>query len=167
MLAAKGDILTEEQAKAIQNAGVNRVSVLVNDPEAGEIPHIVIGNNTVDFSALSQKDPKPFGLLATIYYPNFVFSKEIAEACKTRSVEEVAEEFGDRINKLYHELPEADRQAKEIDEEKEKKEERKNREKRRDNRIKFVSACVLFHEILARSEEPAPICRTIPGSWEN
>ncbi len=158
VLAAKGETITEEQSKLIQNAGINRVTILVNDPELGEIPHIVIGNNTVDFAALmpqlskeqAETLAKGLGLLATVYYPNFVFAHEIAEACKTQTVEEVADRYCDRINKLYHELPEADPAAREIDEEKEKKEEKKNREKRRENRNKFVSACVLFTEVLGR-----------------
>ncbi len=144
VLATKGQTVSEEQARAIQNAGINEIFVLVNDPADGEIRHKIIANNTVDFSALSDKDPKAFGLLKTVYYPNFKFSKQLAEACETSSVEEVAEMFKDEINKVYFTRetdPEAD----------EKQEEKKNREKRRENRIKFVTACKLFHEILART----------------
>ena len=36
----------------------------------------------------------------------------------------------------------------------EKQEEKKNREKRRDNRLKFVEACKVFHELLARDDAP-------------
>ncbi len=92
------------------------------------------------------KNPKAFGLLKTIYYPNFVFSKQIAKECETLSVEDVAEKYLDEINNVYHTrevAPEAD----------EKQEEKKNREKRRDNRLKFVEACVEFHKLLARKEE--------------
>ena len=145
LLATKGERVSEEQARAIQNAGIGSVCVLVNDPVDGEIPHKIISNNVVDFAALSDKDPKAFGLLKTIYYPNFRFSREIAEACKTMSVEEVAEKYLDEINAVFytHETaPEAD----------EKQEEKKNREKRRDNRLKFVTACKLFHELLARDD---------------
>ena len=91
LLATKGEVVSEEQARAIQNAGIGEVFVLVNDPVDGEIRHKIVSNNTVDFAALSDKDPKAFGLLKTVYYPNFVFSKKIAEACKEKSVEEVAE----------------------------------------------------------------------------
>ena len=145
LLAAKGEKVTEEQARAIQNAGIGSVDVLVNDPVDGEIRHRIISNNIVDFSAVSEKDPKAFGLLKTIYYPNFKFSREIAEACKTKSVEEVADEYLDRINAVYYTretAPEAD----------EKQEEKKNREKRKDNRLKFVAACKLFHELLERDD---------------
>ena len=143
LLAAKGEVVSEEKARQIQNAGVNEVFVLVNDPADGEIRHKIIANNTVDFYALSDKDPKSFGLLKTIYYPNFRFSAQLAEECKTLSVEEVAEKYIDEINAVYYTRetePEAD----------EKQEEKKNREKRRENRLKFVAASKLFHELLAR-----------------
>ncbi len=146
VMAAKGEIVSEEVAKAIQNAGVNEVFVLVNDPDdGGEIRHKIIANNTVDFHALSDKDPKAFGLLKTVYYPNFRFSEVIAAACQDASVEEVAEQYLDEINAIYYARETAI-------EEDEKQEDKKNREKRRDNRVKFVAACKLFHEILAREE---------------
>ena len=143
LLAAKGEVVSEEKARQIQNAGVNEVFVLVNDPADGEIRHKIIANNTVDFYALSDKDPKSFGLLKTVYYPNFRFSAQLAEECKTLSVEEVAEKYIGEINAVYYTRetePEAD----------EKQEEKKNREKRRENRLKFVAASKLFHELLAR-----------------
>ena len=93
LLAAKDTVVSEEQARAIQNAGIGEVFVIVNDPEQGEIRHKIVSNNTVDFAALSDKDPKAFGLLKTVYYPNFVFSRKIAEACREMSEEEVAEKF--------------------------------------------------------------------------
>ena len=145
LLASKGEKVSEEQARAIQNAGIGEVFVLVNDPVDGEIRHKIISNNTIDFSAVSDKNPKAFGLLKTIYYPNFKFSKEIAAACETMSVEEVAEKYLDEINAVYYAretAPEAD----------EKQEEKKNREKRKENRLKFVAACKLFHELLARDD---------------
>ncbi len=133
---------------AVDTVRENSVFVYVNDPVEGEIRHKIIANNTVDFAALSHKNHKAFGLLSTVYYPNFIFSQKIAEACKTQSVEEVARLFQDEINAIYytHETdPEAD----------EKQEEKKNREKRKDNREKFVAACKLFHELLAREDAPA------------
>src|SRR5699024_5868043 len=63
----------------------------------------------------------------------------------TMSVEEVAEKYLDEINAVYYAretAPEAD----------EKQEEKKNREKRKENRLKFVAACKLFHELLARDD---------------
>ncbi len=146
IMAVKGEVISEEAAREIQNAGINEVFVLVNDPEDGEIRHKIIANNTVDFAALSDKNPKAFGLLKTVYYPNFVFSKKLAEECETLSAEEVAEKYLDEINAVYYAretAPEAD----------EKQEEKKNRERRKENRIKFVKASKLFHEILAREEK--------------
>ena len=124
----------------------------MDDPEEGEIRHKIIANNTVDFAAVSdiplKARAKDFGLLPTIYYPNYRFSKLVAEDCKTMTVEEVAEKYVDEIDALYytHEKPE------EADE---KQEEKKNREKRRDNRRKFVQACKTFHAVLGR-ENPVP-----------
>ena len=138
LLATKGEVVSEEKAKEIQNAGIGEVFVLVNDPVDGEIRHKIISNNTVDFAALSDKNPKAFGLLKTIYYPNFAFSKKIAAECETLSAEEVAEKYLDEINAIYYTRetePEAD----------EKQEEKKNREKRKESRLKFVKACKLFH----------------------
>ena len=50
LLAGKGEIVSDEKAKEIQNAGVNAVYVLVSDEKAGEIRHKIIGNNTIDFA---------------------------------------------------------------------------------------------------------------------
>ena len=128
ILATAGEKISEEKAREIQNAGVNEVFVLVDDPEEGEIRHKIIANNTVDFAAVSdiplKARAKDFGLLPTIYYPNYRFSKLVAEDCATMTVEEVAEKYVDEIDALYytHEKPE------EADE---KQEEKKNREKRR------------------------------------
>ncbi len=146
ILAVKGETVSEEKAREIQNAGIGEIFVLVNDPVDGEIRHKIISNKTVDFSAVSDKDPKAFGLLKTIYYPNFVFSKQLAKECETLSVEEVAEKYLNEINDVYHTRetqPEAD----------EKQEEKKNREKRKDNRLKFVEACKVFHELLNRKPQ--------------
>ncbi len=143
-LGSKDLEINEGQATALRDAGIGIIHLKVVST-GGVIPHRIISNNTIDFSAVSDKNPKAFGLLKTIYYPNFKFSREIAEACKTMSVEEVAEKYLDEINAVYytHETaPEAD----------EKQEEKKNREKRRDNRLKFVTACKLFHELLARDD---------------
>ncbi|MDE7301219.1 MAG: hypothetical protein K2N47_03530, partial [Clostridia bacterium] len=137
LIASKGEIVSSEKAVEIQDAGVNEVFVLVNDSERGEVRHKIIGNNTVNFKAVSDKDPKTFGLLPTIYYPNLVFCKQIAEECKTAKCEEVAERNLDKINAIFYtqEIPES---------EDEKPEEKKNREKRREQRVKFVEGCKVF-----------------------
>ena len=152
ILAQEGERISEKQAKDIQNCGINEVFVLVDDAEEGEIKHKIIANNTVDFAEIADVPvaarAKDFGLLPTVYYPNYKFSKLIAEECATLSVEEVAEKYIDDINALYY----TQEKAEEPDE---KPEETKNREKRRDNRRKFVAACKLFHEVLF-SEHPVP-----------
>ena len=145
LIVAKGEKISEKKAFEIQDAGINEVYVLVSDERAGEMRHKVIGNNTVNFSAVSDKNPKSLGLLSTIYYPNFKFSEEIAAAAEHDDAETVAENFRDRINAAYF-----TEETKKTDDE--KQEERKNREKRRENRIKFVEACKKFHEILRREE---------------
>ncbi|MBO7736889.1 MAG: DNA-directed RNA polymerase subunit beta, partial [Clostridia bacterium] len=145
ILAEAGQKISEQKAKEIQNAGINEIFVLVKDEEEGEIRHKIIGNNTVDFSAVSDFDPKKLGLLPTVYYPNFVFSQKIAEELKTDDVETVAARYVEEINNLYY-----TQEKKDVADE--KPEEKKNREKRNINRIRFVTACKLFHEILGAPE---------------
>ena len=141
VMAHAGEVVEEAKAVEIQDAGVNEVFVLVSDPEAGEIKHKIIANNTVNFSAVSDKDYKIFGLLPTVYYPNFKFMQAVAAECANAKIEEVAEKFINEINAIYYtaETPET---------EDEKPEDRKNREKRREMRIKFVAACKRFNELL-------------------
>ena len=141
VMAHAGDVVSEAQAIEMQDCGVNEVYVLVSDSEQGEIKHKLIANNTVNFYAVSDKPHKMFGLLPTIYYPNFLFMKKIAAECENAKVEEVAEKFTDEINAIYYvaETPET---------EDEKPEDKKNREKRKEQRIKFVAACKKFNELL-------------------
>ncbi len=154
-----GEVLVEEgakisaaQARAVQNAGINEVFVMVEDPQEGKIRHKLIANNTVDFSEIAgvplKARAKDFGLLPTVHYPTFRFSKALAEECKTLAVNEVAEKYVDEINDLFNTVER-------MEEPDEKPEEKKNRDKRRDNRRKFVAACKLFHEILD-AELPVP-----------
>ena len=121
VMAHAGDVIGDAQAVEIQDAGVNEVFVWVNDPVQGQIKHKIIANNTVNFKAVSDKNPKMFGLLPTIYFPNFLFMKELAEECKSQTCEQVAEKYLDRINSVYYceEIPASDD---------EKPEEKKNRE---------------------------------------
>ncbi len=139
--AHAGEIVSEAKAIELQDSGVNEVYVLVSDPEQGEIKHKIIANNAVNFSALSDKPHKAFGLLPTVYYPNFRFMQQIAAECENAKEEEVAEKFTDEINAIYYtvETPES---------EDEKPEDKKNREKRRETRLKFVKACKKFNELL-------------------
>ena len=141
IMAHAGEVVDDYKAFEIQNAGVNEVFVLVSDPEAGEIKHKIIANNTVNFSAVCPKSHKIYGLLPTIYYPNFKFMNLIAAECANAKVEEVAEKYIDEINAIYYtaETPET---------EDEKPEDRKNREKRRETRVRFVAACKRLVELL-------------------
>ncbi|MCD8371918.1 MAG: DNA-directed RNA polymerase subunit beta [Clostridia bacterium] len=141
LMAKAGEIISEEKALEIQNAGISSVFVLVSDKEQGEIRHKIISNGVVDFKALSDKPAKMFGLLPTVYYPNFRFMKEIAEECRRASVEDVAVKYMDRINAIYY-----TQETAESDDE--KPEEKKSREKRRETRIKFVAACKVFNALL-------------------
>ncbi len=145
IMAQARELISEQKAKEIQNAGINEIFVLVKDEEEGEIRHKIIANNTVDFSAVSDYNPKALGLLPTVYYPNFVFSKQIAEELKSDDAETVALRHIEEINALYYTQEKKDTAD-------EKPEEKKNREKRVINRIKFVTACKLFHEILESPE---------------
>ncbi len=152
LIAEAGEKISDVKAKEIQNCGISELYVLVDDPDDGEIRHKIIANGTVDFAEISdipvQARAKDFGLLPTVYYPNYRFSKLIAAECATLSVEEVAEKYVDDINNLYYTVEKRE-------EPDEKPEEKKNREKRKDNRRKFVAACKLFHEIL-NSDHPVP-----------
>ena len=142
IMAHAGEVVEEAKAIEMQDAGVNEVFVLVSDPEnGGEIKHKIIANNTVNFKAVSDKNAKAFGLLPTIYYPNFKFMQTLAKECETLKVEEVAEKYIDEINAIYY-------TAEITESEDEKPEEKKNREKRRETRIKFVAACKRFNELL-------------------
>ncbi len=146
IIAHGGDIVTEAQAFEMQNCGINEVFVLVSDPAKGEMKHKIIANNTCAFSAVSDKPHKKFGLLPTIYLPNFKFMQTLAAECENAKDEEVAEKYIDEINAIFYtaETPET---------EDEKPEDKKNREKRRESRIKFVAACKRFNELLNSDKE--------------
>ena len=137
LLAKAGEVISVEKAVEIQDAGIREVYIRVSDSEHGEIRHKMISNHAVNWSALSEKPHKGFGLLPMVYYPNYKFVLALADECERAGVEEVAERFADDINRVYYfiETPEA---------EDEKPEDKKNREKRRDTRIKFVAACKTF-----------------------
>ena len=138
LLVKKGDAITPEQAKLVQNSGINVVYVLTDDGRK----HKIIANNAVDFEAVAGVSPRPFGLIENIYYPNFVFAKELADAVKDDTVENVAERYIDRINPLFY-VEESKTAEDEM-----KPEEKKNAEKRRELRRRFVFACRAFFDIL-------------------
>ena len=137
LLVKKGDVITHEQAKLVQNSGINEVYVSVDGQK-----HKMIANGAVDFEAVAGCSYRPFGLIETIYYPNFVFARELAEAVKSSSVEDVAETYRDRINDIFYFADPV------VSEEELKPEEKKNIEKHTETRRRFVFACRSFFDIL-------------------
>ncbi|HBF86471.1 MAG TPA: DNA-directed RNA polymerase subunit beta, partial [Clostridiales bacterium] len=143
LLVKQGEVITAEQAKAVQNSGINEVYVLAKGQK-----HKIIANNVVDFEAVAGASPRPFGLIDNIYYPNFVFAKEIADKVAAHpvpenAVEDVAEEYIDRINALFYVQETEVKEGEDV-----KPEEKKNEEKRREQRRRFVLACKEFFDIL-------------------
>ena len=138
VLATKGEVITYEKAKLIQNSGVNEFYALV-----GNKPHKIIANNSVDFEAVLGVPYRPFGLIETVYYPIINFSKEVRDYALTASVEDTAEHFKDAINDIYYTEETYTPEGVE-----EKAEDRKNAEKRKIVRERFVEACLSFYEIV-------------------
>ena len=69
VLAMAGEIVTREQADAIQNAGINQVW-LKNIQDMENLPAVkVIGNNTVDLKGYVDCDPSELGINEMVYYP--------------------------------------------------------------------------------------------------
>ncbi len=74
ILAEKGQEVSAEKGKEIQNAGVNVVYVVT--PSGEEFK--VIGNNTVDLRAYIDEDPRKLGIKENVYYPTL---RELMELC--------------------------------------------------------------------------------------
>ncbi|HEY8419156.1 MAG TPA: DNA-directed RNA polymerase subunit beta [Clostridia bacterium] len=68
LLAAKGELIDKETAIKIQNAGVNEVSVVVEDDKV----FTVMGNYFIDLDAYIECDPKELGVLEKVHYPTLV-----------------------------------------------------------------------------------------------
>ena len=97
VMGTAGERVSREQAVAIENAGINRVEILVDDPdELGEKKKIVLlGNNFVDPDALDTDiDFKALGFREKIYLPRL---KELME-------EYEGEELLTRLKLHYKEL---------------------------------------------------------------
>ncbi len=138
VLVSKGQIVTKEDAENIQNAGINVFYADVNGKA-----HKMIGNNTISFKAVTGVEPSVFGLLDYVYYPTVEFAKELAGAVADSDVETVAENYKDRINQLFY----LEERVK-VETAETKPEDRKYDEKARETRIKFVTACVKYAELL-------------------
>ena len=95
ILAEKGSVLTEEQAVAIQNAGVNVAHIVTKKGDTFKL----IGNNTVDLAAYVDCDPKELGILEKVYYP------KLAELLAKKEAEGLSDEaFKDAIKESRDEL---------------------------------------------------------------
>ena len=98
LLLAQGEFFTPEKAKEVQNAGINEVFVVVKNGR-----HKIIGNNTVDFRAVTGLDPKPFGLLDYVHKPTLDFSKTIADLFNGgSSIETISENMQKEINAILY-----------------------------------------------------------------
>ncbi len=75
LLAAAGEIVSEETAWAIQNAGVNRVVV-----EGDKGPFALVGNNRVDLKAYLGVNPPEAEIDDLVHLPTLL---EVVKGCKT------------------------------------------------------------------------------------
>ena len=138
LLAKKGEVISAETAKLIQNSGINEILVATS-----EGPHKIIANNVVEFRAVTGLDNHLFGLTENIHYPNFRFEKALAEEVKSSDVETVADNHVDDINDIFYMQEVIAPDGAEL-----KPEEKKNAEKRRELRRKFVYSCSALFDIL-------------------
>ena len=67
VMVEKGSFITREMAKAVQNAGVNVVSV-----QCENVVHKVIGNNFADASGFLPFNPKDAGILEMVHLPTLL-----------------------------------------------------------------------------------------------
>ncbi len=97
ILASKGDRLSIEQARAIQNSGINEAYVIAkNDNGTGDGERVkIIGNNHVDLSAYVSCDPAELGILEMVHYPTLM---EIWKDLETE--EEKLQAVRDNVNRL-------------------------------------------------------------------
>lgn len=97
ILASKGDKLSYEQAKAIQNAGVNVAYVIAkNDDGTGDGNKVkIIGNNHVDLACYVSCKPADLGIYEMVHYPTLM---NIWEGLETE--EEKLQAVRDNVNRL-------------------------------------------------------------------
>ena len=143
ILVMAGEVISKEQAVAIQNAGINEIYVKV-----GDVKHKIIANNVVDFEALTGINARKFGLLDTVYYPALKFARVIADEAKVKSVEDIVEEYKKEINELFYLFEKFD-----IPTAEEKPEDKKISLKNKDIRTKFVQACAKFYELVDAKDD--------------
>ena len=84
LMVKKGEAISNEQAWAIQNAGINTVDILRE-----EGVRRVVGNNFVDASAYLPFDPKDAGVLEMVHFPTL---KSIMESVAPEELQEAVHE---------------------------------------------------------------------------
>ncbi len=67
LLAEAGTVLTREQAYELQNAGINRIDILVEGQ-----PHTIVGNQFVRADGYLPFDPKEAGILEMVHLPTLL-----------------------------------------------------------------------------------------------
>lgn len=89
------DVLTEELAVKIQNAGINEVWVLTEDGEEFNI----IGNNHVDLAGYIDVDPLSIGINEMVYYPALKALMDEADGDRAKLADLCAQHIDDLIVK--------------------------------------------------------------------
>ena len=138
LIVKQGEVISAEQAKLIQNSGINEIYVRVD----GDKKHKIIANNAVEFKAITGIDHHVFGLTENIHYPDYKFEKQLAEEAKTGDINAIADKYADAINDIFY-VEESG-----VAEEEQKPEEQKNAEKRVELRRRFVFSCRALFDIL-------------------
>ena len=138
LIVKQGEVISAEQAKLIQNSGINEIYVRVD----GDKKHKIIANNAVEFKAITGIDHHVFGLTENIHYPDYKFEKQLAEQAKTGDINAIADKYADAINDIFY-VEESG-----VAEEEQKPEEKKNAEKRVELRRRFVFSCRALFDII-------------------
>ena len=138
VLAEAGQVISKSMAEAIQNAGINEFYADINGER-----HKIIANNVVSFSEVTGLNPRTFGLLDYVYYPTLSFSKVVADTAKENGIEATAEILKKEINEIFYLEDKSNVPAGE-----EKPEDKKNDEKARETRIKFITACARYYDLI-------------------
>ena len=89
------DVLTEELAVKIQNAGINEVWIIDNDGKEFN----VIGNNHVDLAGYIDVDPRSIGINEMVYYPELVKLIDEADGNRDKLAELCSKHIDDLIVK--------------------------------------------------------------------
>ena len=138
LIVKQDEVISAEQAKLIQNSGINEIYVRVD----GDKKHKIIANNAVEFKAITGIDHHVFGLTENIHYPDYKFEKQLAEEAKTGDINAIADKYADAINDIFY-VEESG-----VAEEEQKPEEKKNAEKRVELRRRFVFSCRALFDII-------------------